>query len=423
MNRSLLLFALASLTKEFSSKVEVTAFTSRLPIPQKLQSSHEYSTSYSKSPFIRASPHKNGRLFGLFASNGGSSSSETKEKKKLSRPERKALERQQKQEQERGYNKGRRRHNFKAHKKELMTQNNDKKEGPYDLHSNLISSLNANSTADEVIRAIKRAQNMHDEHDIANIERFLLEECDEHFAYGFRGSLLARLAVAALHMSNHELARKALEVRRVEHRFSMRPMEGAAIIRGLLRVHNVSDAFMILDEELPLPNEDEPLDTPEAKDLIIHRSSSIASIASRHFFELEPYMAVKACQMLAQMGPIVRNAGLNAKDINMPWLRIIQGAAQCESERRDGNIRPSEHVEDVELPCNLIYSVLNAMTTFPSDNSDRVYEALSNGLVRRTVFITGAVSMDGLPKADRGEAVFIGRSNVGKSSLVNMVRP
>uniref|UniRef100_A0A7R9WZ35 EngB-type G domain-containing protein n=1 Tax=Craspedostauros australis TaxID=1486917 RepID=A0A7R9WZ35_9STRA len=29
--------------------------------------------------------------------------------------------------------------------------------------------------------------------------------------------------------------------------------------------------------------------------------------------------------------------------------------------------------------------------------------------------------MSGCPKADRGEAVFIGRSNVGKSSLVNMV--
>ena len=31
------------------------------------------------------------------------------------------------------------------------------------------------------------------------------------------------------------------------------------------------------------------------------------------------------------------------------------------------------------------------------------------------------VEMSGLPKADRGEAAFIGRSNVGKSSLVNMI--
>jgi len=75
----------------------------------------------------------------------------------------------------------------------------------------------------------------------------------------------------------------------------------------------------------------------------------------------------------------------------------------------------------VDLPCNLVYSVLNAMATFPSDNNDQTYEALSNALVRRTVFVTGAVTVEGIPEADRGEVVFIGRSNVGKSSLVNMV--
>jgi len=61
------------------------------------------------------------------------------------------------------------------------------------------------------------------------------------------------------------------------------------------------------------------------------------------------------------------------------------------------------------------------LVTFPSDNDDRLYEVLSNALIRRTVFITGAVNMDGCPDADRGEVVFIGRSNVGKSSLVNMI--
>jgi hypothetical protein len=131
-------------------------------------------------------------------------------------------------------------------------------------------------------------------------------------------------------------------------------------------------------------------------------------------------MAVQACEWLAQLGPIVRESGLVAEELTMPWTRIIQGAAKCEARRRDGKIEPC--LLDVEMPCNLVYSVLNAMTTFPSDNSDRTYEALSNALVRRTLFVTGAVDMSGCPEADRGEAVFIGRSNVGKSSLVNMVR-
>jgi hypothetical protein len=132
-------------------------------------------------------------------------------------------------------------------------------------------------------------------------------------------------------------------------------------------------------------------------------------------------MAVKACQMMTDLGPILRSSTLTADEISMPWQRIIKGAAQCESGRRDGSITPCKGLEDMELPCNLVYSVLNAMTTFPSENSDRVFEALSNALVRRVLFVTGAVSMSGCPPADRGEAVFIGRSNVGKSSLVNMV--
>ncbi len=61
------------------------------------------------------------------------------------------------------------------------------------------------------------------------------------------------------------------------------------------------------------------------------------------------------------------------------------------------------------------------MISFPPENRDVTFEALCNALVRRTVFVTGAVDMKGCPEADRGEVAFIGRSNVGKSSLVNMV--
>ena len=71
--------------------------------------------------------------------------------------------------------------------------------------------------------------------------------------------------------------------------------------------------------------------------------------------------------------------------------------------------------EETTLPCNLAYSVLAVMSTFPSDNDDKVYEALSNALVRRVIFVKGAVDMSGLPPPDRGEVAFIGRSNVGKS--------
>jgi hypothetical protein len=156
---------------------------------------------------------------------------------------------------------------------------------------------------------------------------------------------------------------------------------------------------------------EEQIDKSLYKDILKQRALSLGSIASRHFFEKEPCMAVKACRSLQQLGPIVTKSGLTTEDINMPWTRIIKGATTCESSLRDGSVVPC--LPEYTLPCNVVYAVLDAMTSFPSDNDDKMYEALSNALVRRTVFITGAVSMDGCPDADRGEAVFIGRSNVG----------
>ncbi len=49
-------------------------------------------------------------------------------------------------------------------------------------------------------------------------------------------------------------------------------------------------------------------------------------------------------------------------------------------------------------------------------------EALEAGrllFARQTEFVKGVVAMDGLPPADRLEVCFAGRSNVGKSSLIN----
>lgn len=297
---------------------------------------------------------------------------------------------------------------------------NKPKNNDYKLHSTAVSQLTVSSTADDVVKAIKRAQKNHDHHDLRVIANFLIDECDIGFGYGYRGSLLARLTVAALRWENHAVAKRAIHIRRQEYRASMQPMESAAIIRGLLRVHNVTDALNMIADELSLPMEGTDLETDESHEKIKHRARSLASVASRHLFEGEPSMAVMALQMLKDMGPIARH--LTTEELDMPWLRLLSGAAQCETGRRKGDIQPCEGLANsVEIPCNLAYSVLSAMSSFPSDNDDLIYEALSNGLVRRVLFVKGVVEMSGLPPADRGEAVFIGRSNVGKSSLVNMI--
>lgn len=64
------------------------------------------------------------------------------------------------------------------------------------------------------------------------------------------------------------------------------------------------------------------------------------------------------------------------------------------------------------------------MDTLPFPLADPDTDALDAGeaLFRQpTDFLKGVVAMDGLPPADRLEVCFAGRSNVGKSSLINAV--
>ncbi|RAK57812.1 ribosome biogenesis GTP-binding protein YihA/YsxC [Phenylobacterium deserti] len=52
---------------------------------------------------------------------------------------------------------------------------------------------------------------------------------------------------------------------------------------------------------------------------------------------------------------------------------------------------------------------------------DEALEAARKLFARETTFMMGAVRMDGLPAPDLPEVAFAGRSNVGKSSLINAV--
>ena len=284
---------------------------------------------------------------------------------------------------------------------------------------------------------------------LTNLNEPLLIFSDISFAYGYRGSLLSRLAVASLHLNNYDIAERCIIERRISHRASMLPLESAAIVRGLIRCQYIDEAWEVLEDELSLPLEgwvefDDSISTDsknddelhleeetvrrqlEIKDRLIHRARGIGSIASRFFYEEEPTGGLQAIQKLKEMGDIVNQSGLTSEELGMPWERIIRGAALCENKRRNGKWddidSKNSHEDTTQWPCNIVYTVLDAMVAFPPENKDVTFEALCNALVRRTVFVTGAVDMDGCPEADRGEVAFIGRSNVGKSSLVNMVR-
>jgi ribosome biogenesis GTP-binding protein YsxC/EngB len=68
-----------------------------------------------------------------------------------------------------------------------------------------------------------------------------------------------------------------------------------------------------------------------------------------------------------------------------------------------------------------VFSIVDCMRLTGVEQNNETFEFLANAVVRRVEFVTGAVSMDTLPEPLLAEVAFVGRSNVGKSSLVNMI--
>jgi hypothetical protein len=82
---------------------------------------------------------------------------------------------------------------------------------------------------------------------------FLLKKAINIWGYCFRGSLLSRLAVATLHLSELDIALDAIETRRVYERQAIQSHELAVIVRGLIRNGKVDEARDVLEDKLRLP--------------------------------------------------------------------------------------------------------------------------------------------------------------------------
>ncbi|PXF44519.1 putative GTP-binding protein EngB [Gracilariopsis chorda] len=68
-----------------------------------------------------------------------------------------------------------------------------------------------------------------------------------------------------------------------------------------------------------------------------------------------------------------------------------------------------------------VFEVLDMVRLAQVKPDNETFEFLANAAVRQVRFVKGAVSMDTLPEPLGAEVAFVGRSNVGKSSLVNMI--
>lgn len=68
-----------------------------------------------------------------------------------------------------------------------------------------------------------------------------------------------------------------------------------------------------------------------------------------------------------------------------------------------------------------VFEVLALIRKTGGAPNNETFEFLANATVKQVDFVTGAVSMSTLPEPLAAEVAFAGRSNVGKSSLVNML--
>lgn len=197
---------------------------------------------------------------------------------------------------------------------------------------------------------------------MGTIAAFLIDECDENWGYGFRGSLLSRLAVAALHMNAVDVAKSAIRARRVSERPSMQPYESAAIVRGLMRANLVDKAWIVLEDELRLPMEGADLTTPENKEILKHRAGALASIASRHFYKGEPFVAAQALESLGSLGDWIEESLMGSEELKLPWSRLINAASDVKPDA----LETCQHLDSsIELPLDMTELVFNAMAEFP----------------------------------------------------------
>jgi hypothetical protein len=258
----------------------------------------------------------------------------------------------------------RRKHDY-ALRSQLLQEEADLKS--YSLHSSAVSNLHKGTSIVDVVRAIKRAQSLHDVHDLSTIATFLIDKCDKNWGYGFRGSVLSRLAVAALHMNQHDIARKAIKNRRVHERPSMQPHESAAIVRGLFRLHKVEEGWHILEDELRLPMPGMQLSNTASKELLKHRAYALTNIASRHFHEGKPHIAAVACEKLIELGPLINQSTLSEDELSIPWGRLVDAASEC-NKKVDARSDNGSTEDGTELPSNLVDYVLNAKAAFSTED-------------------------------------------------------
>jgi hypothetical protein len=155
--------------------------------------------------------------------------------------------------------------------------------------------------------------------------------------------------VAALHLSELDIALDAIETRQVYERQAMQPHESAAIVRGLMRNGKIDEAWGVLEDELRLPMDGLALE--DNQEVLTHRARALSSIASRFFYEGQPDVAAKALQKLGALGATITDAHMADGELNMPWTRLVTAAEECNQKVGKDDLEELVWDAMMKFPC------------------------------------------------------------------------
>jgi hypothetical protein len=137
-----------------------------------------------------------------------------------------------------------------------------------------------------------------------------------------------------------------------------------------MRVGRVEQGWEVLDDELRLPMDGVSRATETSQERLKHRARSLASIASRHFYEGEPFVAARALSALGALGDVVDESPMAVSDLDIPWAKLVTAATVC-GDIVNKNGWDVKHFDGrLTLPTDLAELVWDAMFQFPCPDDD-----------------------------------------------------
>ncbi|CAN8064996.1 unnamed protein product [Agarophyton chilense] len=144
---------------------------------------------------------------------------------------------------------------------------------------------------------------------------------------------------------------------------------------------------------------------------------------STEYVELENYSYGLRKTMAALLSTMKNFLGKGEMHLTSELVGVAQIVAACGRDAADEDSSFNTTIrmfqENKLLPS--VFDVLHKMRMAEVEAGNESFDFLANAAARKDQFVEGAVSIETLPDPLGAEIAFVGRSNVGKTSIVDMI--